>query len=106
MLQSRAMTIAISNAYGWGAYDKEEFENLLVSQDIRTEKATVEVEDKKQEDLLLENKTAKEDLIEQMKRAVTGNELVTVFKKAPKELQEDQEIIEFGKQLRTKIKEQ
>lgn len=109
MLQSRAMTIAISNAYGWGAYDKEEFEELLVSQDIRTEKATVAVEDstnQNQEDLLLENKTTKEDLIEQMNRAVTRKELVAVFKKAPKELQEDQEIIELGKQLRTNIKEQ
>lgn len=103
------MTIAISNAYGWGAYDKEEFEDLLVSQDIRTEKTTVAVEDstnQNQEDLLLENKTTKEDLIEQMNRAVTRKELVAVFKKAPKELQEDQEIIDLGKQLRANIKEQ
>ena len=41
-----------------------------------------------------------------MKRAVTRKELVSVFKNAPKELQEDQEIIELGKQLRTNIKEQ
>ena len=42
---------------------------------------------------------AKDELIADMKRAVSRQELVRIFKNAPDDLQKDPDIIQLGKEL-------
>lgn len=87
MLESRALTIAASNAYGWGAYDQEE---AAAAVGYVQKKAPV---------------IDKSELETQMKNATSRAELVDVFQGAPDELKADPEIIELGKELTKAFKE-
>jgi hypothetical protein len=86
MLEGRALTIAASNAYGWGAYDVEEAEAVLEGAAVKAQKQEV-------------SSVAKDELIADMKRAVSRQELVRIFKNAPDDLQKDPDIIQLGKEL-------
>lgn len=110
MLDTRALTIAASNAYGWGATDAEEFseyaERILEpasSKDKSTEKKSPKHKGAERVIDALST-TAKTDeekqaLIEKMKDAISHEELVKIFKDAPEHLKKDKEIIELGKAL-------
>lgn len=116
LLETRALTIAASNAYGWGAYDIEEVERIAgrtldveVSEvPAQTHKATAKTRMTKAMSLVnkldsVEVDETKTLLIEQMKKAVTREELVSIFKNTTAELQKDEDIINLGKQLTSEL---
>ena len=111
MLETRAMTIASANAFGWGAYDIDELEIETTENTKKTKRTSrvaekaekaieanqeVEVEAELEE---VNEPSEKELLIEKMKGAMTHQELVSIFKSAPEELRKDNDIIELGKAL-------
>lgn len=108
MLETRALTIASANAYGWGAYDadelKESFNTVEPKEQVkRTSKIARKAEKAiAKEEIEVEatiEKSEKEILIEQMKGALNHQELVKIFKSASEDLKHDKDIIELGKAL-------
>lgn len=106
MLETRALTIAASNAYGWGAYDLDEIQDLAYKNNITEQQGRViDAKSTRGRDrvaLALEN-TAKEQLIKDMNNCVNYEELVKVFKEADKSLQKDTEIVELAKNLKESL---
>lgn len=104
MLDTRALTIAAANAYGWGAADADELKDFL---EPASSSKTVQSPKHKGAERVIEalettaSKTdeEKQELISQMRGALTHEELVKIFKDAPEHLQKDKEIIELGKAL-------
>lgn len=105
MLESRALTIAASNAYGCGAYEIDEVQDIQ----SQSKKEMVEVKAEPIEPLeqfgestvevLPKDDNAKADLIKRMKHATSKAELARVYKSASQDLKDDQEIIDLGKEL-------
>ena len=95
MMETRALTIAASNAYGWGAYDPDEIsaiaEPQAAPQPPITATATV-IED-----------NPKTLLLTQINRAGSYNDIVKFFKAASPELQHDQEVINACKTARAEL---
>lgn len=115
MLETRALTIASANAFGWGAYDVDELEIDEPQKEVKT-KRTSKVAEKAEKAISAESKgeieveaevenvvekelTEKDNLIAEMKRALSHQELISIYKSAPDELKNDKDIIELGKAL-------
>lgn len=115
MLETRALTIASANAFGWGAYDVDELEIDEPQKEVKTKRVS-KVAEKAEKAISSEPKgeieveaevenvdkkelTEKENLMEEMKRAMSHQELVSIYKSAPEELKNDKDIIELGKAL-------
>lgn len=115
MLETRALTIASANAFGWGAYDVDELEIDEPQKEVKTKrvskvaekaekaissepKGEIEVE-AEVENVSEKELTEKEKLMEEMKGAMSHQELVSIYKSAPEELKNDKDIIELGKAL-------
>ena len=92
MLETRALTIAASNAYGWGAYEPDEVSNLSAP--------AVSVQS-----FPAGQPGQKEELIAQISRAATYADLIHTFKAAPIELQQDANVIEACKNAKAELKE-
>ena len=103
MLDTRALTIAAANAYGWGASDADELKEFL--EPASSEKVKSPRHKGAERTIEALSSTAsktdsdKQELISKMKGALTHEELVKIFKDAPEHLQQDKEIIELGKAL-------
>lgn len=95
MLQTRALTVAASNAYGWGAYDPDEL-NAVPTIPVNTVAGVapmataLPVDDKAQ-------------LINKISRAGTYEDLISVFKGAPEELRKDADVISACKTARAEL---
>lgn len=87
MLDNRALTIAAGNAYGWGAYEKDEVEAVARSEGVGVNSVVT-----------------KELLMQDMQNALTVEELREIFRTAPEELKKDPDVIELGKTITEKIK--
>ena len=115
MLETRALTIASANAFGWGAYDVDELEIDEPQKEVKTKrvskvaekaekaisaepKGEIEVE-AEVENVVEKELTEKEKLMEEMKKAMSHQELVSIYKSAPEDLKNDKDIIELGKAL-------
>lgn len=95
MLQTRALTVAASNAYGWGAYDPDELgavPTIPVSTvaGVAPTATALPVDDKAQ-------------LINKIGRAGTYEDLISVFKGAPEELRKDADVISACKTARAEL---
>lgn len=95
MLQTRALTVAASNAYGWGAYDPDEL-NAVPTIPVNTVAGVapmataLPVDDKAQ-------------LINKISRAGTYEDLISVFKGASEELRKDADVISACKTARAEL---
>lgn len=89
MLETRALTIAASNAYGWGAYDPEEVAPVTQQNTVLWQPVTAA--------------NSKAGLLEQIKKAASYDEIKEIYKAAPSDLQHDQEIIETCKNVKAEI---
>ena len=112
MLETRALTIASANAFGWGAYDVDELvEAEMATVEPKKTKRTSKVAEKAEKAIEANGEveveanvedaqpSEKELLIEDMKKAMSHQELVSIFKSAPDYLKKDNDIIELGKAL-------
>lgn len=95
MLQTRALTVAASNAYGWGAYDPDELGavptipvNTVAG--VAPVATALPVDDKAQ-------------LINKIGRAGTYEDLISVFKGAPENLRQDADVITACKNARAEL---
>ena len=111
MLQNRALCIAASNAYGFGAYETAEVEAIQEKEEkeevIETE-ATIVPDDVKVEHKTSRGKAAllkkqKTQLLEAMEKAENREQLVAIFKSANEELQQDQEVINKSQEIAEKF---
>lgn len=87
MLDNRALTIAAGNAYGWGAYEKDEVDAVA-----KADGATVV------------GSVTKDLLMQEMRTALNVDELRDLFRTAPEDLKKDPDVIELGKSLTEKFK--
>lgn len=96
MLQTRALTVAASNAYGWGAYEPDELGSIPTTS-VNTVSgapaipATATVVDEK---TLLINK---------VNRAGTYEDIIQLFKGAPDELRKDADVINACKTAKAEL---
>lgn len=96
MLQTRALTVAASNAYGWGAYEPDELGSIPATS-VNTVSgapaipATATVVDEK---TLLINK---------VNRAGTYEDIIQLFKGAPDELRKDADVINACKTAKAEL---
>ena len=105
MLESRALTIAASNAYGCGAYEIDEVQDIQAQSkkemvDVHAEPIEpLEQFGESSVEVLPKDTNAKEDLIKRMKKATSKAELARIYKSAEQDLKDDEEIINLGKEL-------
>lgn len=95
MLQTRALTVAASNAYGWGAYDPDEL-NAVPTIPVNTVAGVAPMATA----LPLDDKA---QLINKISRAGTYEDLISVFKGAPEELRKDADVISACKTARAEL---
>lgn len=96
MLQTRALTVAASNAYGWGAYEPDELGSIPATSvntvsGVPAIPATATVVDEK---TLLINK---------VNRAGTYEDIIQLFKGAPDELRKDADVINACKTAKAEL---
>lgn len=96
MLQTRALTVAASNAYGWGAYEPDELGSIPATpvntvSGVSAIPATATVVDEKVQ------------LINKVNRAGTYEDIIQLFKNAPNELQKDADVINACKSARAEL---
>ena len=84
MLETRALTIAASNAYGWGAYMPDELAPI-------TGGNTFNAAD------------SKKLLLEQIKAATSYEEIIKIYKSATSELKNDPEVLNTCKTVKAEI---
>ncbi len=95
MLQTRALTVAASNAYGWGAYEPDELGNIPAIPTNTVSGATI-------------NATAtvvdeKAQLINKIGRAGTYEDIIQIFKAASDDLRKDADVINACKSARAEL---
>lgn len=95
MLQTRALTVAASNAYGWGAYDPDEL-NAVPTIPVNTVAGVAPMATALPVD-------DKEQLINKISRAGTYEDLISVFKGASEELRKDADVISACKTARAEL---
>ncbi len=107
MLQNRALCIAASNAYGFGAYDNTEIEDIREKEDPQTvidTEASIVPDEIKTDKKVSRGKAAllkkqKEQLIASMQNAESREQLVEIYKSASEELQQDSDIISKSQEI-------
>ncbi len=97
MLQTRALTVAASNAYGWGAYDPDELGNIPAVP-VATKSAL-----SAPTAVALPPADDKAVLINKIGRAGTYDDLIEIFKGAPEELRKDADVITACKTARAEL---
>ncbi len=102
MLENRALTIAASNAYGWGAYDPDSAEQSI-TRSLLTDEAKSKSQQKRLATVL---GAQKNELLSQMKGAHNRDELVSIFKAAPSDLQKDAEVISTSREIASTFTEE
>lgn len=90
MLQTRALTVAASNAYGWGAYEPDELGNVPNIPVAAVAGTATLLDDKSQ-------------LIKQIGRASTYENLIQLFKSAPENLRQDADVVNACKTARAEL---
>lgn len=121
MLETRAMSIAASNAYGWGAYDEEELNDIKAENGVATIPSTkpkrqsgadrtlsllkkkqereIEVTAKIEEQDPFADENSLDTLIDQLKQVKTHEELEKVLADAPKEIVSNRKVKDLCKAL-------
>lgn len=101
MLEGRAMTICASNCYGWGAYDVEEVKAIQQQSYVDVEASVVPQKQSaitSQAKNLIANQK-KDNWLEELGKATNKEELTLIWKKIPKSLQKDEELVAKAKEL-------